>query len=227
MQYWALPLQGSKITLLRAIVLSVRFIDEAMAGLRWQVAMVYADDILIYSKNTTVEGHIQHLDQVFTRLERYGITVKGSKVRLGVKELPFLGQIISTKGCRPDPAKTKAIKDLPVPTNIDQLRRLVGMFAHYKKYIPRYSEIAAPLYALTGKNNQIKIKADRKFAFNEEQTASFETLKRKLIEEPIMLQFPKWGCPYEVHCNASDVGMDASLLQIIDGKEAVIHYASQ
>ena len=35
-----------------------------------------------------------------------------------------------------------------------------------------------------------------------------------------------WGCPYEVHCDASDVGLAAILLQI-DGKEAVIHYASQ
>ena len=204
-----------------------RFIDDAMVGLRWQVAMVYADDILIYSKGTTVEGHIDHLEQVFDRLQKYGITVKGAKVRLGLKELPYLGQIISTKGCRPDPAKTKAISEIPFPENIGQLRRLVGMFAHYKKFIPNYSAIAAPLYAMTKKNNQIKRNSNNKVVLTPEQTTSFETLKRCLVQAPIMLQFPKWGCPYEVHCDASEIGMAAILLQVIDGKEAVLQYASQ
>ena len=204
-----------------------RFIDEAMAGLRWQIAMVYADDILIYSKGTTVEGHIAHLEQVFERLAKYGITVKGAKVRLGLKELPYLGQIISTEGCRPDPAKTKAITDIPAPENIGQLRRLVGMFAHYKKFIPNYSAIAAPLYAMTRKNNQIKRGSNNRFILTTEQKESFDTLKRCLVEAPILLQFPKWGCPFEVHCDASDIGMAAILLQVIDGKEAVLQYASQ
>jgi hypothetical protein len=204
-----------------------RFIDEAMAGLRWQIAMVYADDILIYSKGTTVEGHITHLNQVFERLVKYGITVKGAKVRLGLKELPYLGQIISTKGCRPDPAKTKAITDIPFPKSIGQLRRVVGMFAHYKKFIPNYSAIAAPLYAMTKKNNQIKRNSTNKFVLTEEQAKSFETLKRCLVEAPILLQFPKWGCPFEIHCDASDIGMAGILLQVVDGKEAVLQYASQ
>jgi hypothetical protein len=189
--------------------------------------MVYADDILIYSKGTTVEGHIAHLDQVFERLVKYGITVKGAKVRLGLKELPYLGQIISTEGCRPDPAKTKAITDIPAPENIGQLRRLVGMFAHYKKFIPNYSAIAAPLYAMTRKNNQIKRGSNNRFVLTPEQSKSFETLKRCLVEAPILLQFPKWGCPFEVHCDASDIGMAAILLQVVDGKEAVLQYASQ
>ena len=173
-----------------------RFIDDAMAGLRWQTAMVYADDILIYSKGTTVEGHIGHLQQVFERLAKYGITVKGSKVRLGLKELPYLGQIISTKGCRPDPAKTKAITELASPESIGQLRRVVGMFAHYKKFIPNYSNIAAPLYAMTGKNNQIKRGADNRFVMTEEQNRSFQTLKA-FLNGDAPLKFTatqaKWG----------------------------------
>ena len=78
--------------------------------------------------------------------------IKGSKVKLGVKELPFLGQIVNKEGYRPDPNKIKAVADLQPPTNVQQLRRVLGLFAYYRKYIPKFAEIAAPLYSLTGKN---------------------------------------------------------------------------
>jgi hypothetical protein len=90
-----------------------------------------------------VESHIEHLDQVFGRLQKYGITVKGSKLQLGAKELPFLGQIITQDGYKPNPLKIKAIVDLEPPTTVAQLRRVMGMFAHHAKYIPGFSQIAA------------------------------------------------------------------------------------
>ena len=72
-----------------------RFIDGALSDLRWNIALVYADDTLVYTKELSVMVHIQHLDQVFSRLRSHAIIIKGSKVKLGVKELSFLGQIIS------------------------------------------------------------------------------------------------------------------------------------
>ena len=57
-----------------------------------------------------MKDHIHDLSLVFDRLLKYGIKVKGPKIRLGVKELPFLGTIVGVNGCRPDPEKTKAIR---------------------------------------------------------------------------------------------------------------------
>ena len=174
-----------------------RFIDGAMGGLRWNICCVYADDILCFSRGRGVDEHIKHLDQIFERLDKFGITVKGSKLQLGAKELPFLGQIISTEGFKPNPTKIKAIVELEAPTNVAQLRKIMGMFAHYAKYIPGFSQIAAPLYELTRKDAENKRDANRRIDFGERQLASFQKLKTCLTTEPIMLAFPRGGCPYE------------------------------
>jgi hypothetical protein len=153
--------------------------------------------------------------------------IKGSKVKLGVKELSFLGQIVNKQGYRPDPSKIKAVADLLPPTNVHQLRRVLGLFAYYRKYIPKFAEIAAPLYALTGKNIQNKRDAQRRIVMNPEQHKSFETLKLKLTTEPVFLNFPRWDCPFEVHCDGSKLGVAAVLSQIVDKQEKVLMYASK
>ena len=204
-----------------------RFIDGALEGLRWNICLVYADDCLVFTKQRSVQTHIEHLDQVFARLRANGVMIKGSKVKLGVKELSFLGQIVNKQGYRPDPSKIKAVADLLPPTNVHQLRRVLGLFAYYRKYIPKFAEIAAPLYALTGKNIQNKRDAQRRIVMNPEQHKSFETLKLKLTTEPVFLNFPRWDCPFEVHCDGSKLGVAAVLTQIVDKQEKVLMYASK
>ena len=204
-----------------------RFIDGALSDLRWNIALVYADDILAYTKNKSVMIHIGHLDQIFSRLRSHGVMIKGSKVKLGVKELAFLGQIVNKDGYRPDPAKIKAVAELQPPTNVQQLRRVLGLFAYYRKYIPKFAEIAAPLYALTGKNIQNKRDSQRRIVMNTFQRNAFDTLKLRLTTEPIFLDFPRWDCPFEVHCDGSKKGVAAVLTQIVETKERVLMYASK
>jgi hypothetical protein len=204
-----------------------RFIDGALSDLRWNIALVYADDTLVYTKELSVMFHIQHLDQVFSRLRSHAIIIKGSKVKLGVKELSFLGQIISKTGYRPDPKKIKAVADLLPPTNVHQLRRVLGLFAYYRKYIPKFAEIASSLYKLTGKNVQNKRDSQRRIVMNAEQRLAFETLKLRLTTEPIFLDFPRWDCPFEVHCDGSKKGIAAVLTQIVEKQERVLMYASK
>ncbi len=66
-----------------------RFIGGSLEGLQWKTCVVYADDILVYTKTDSVQDHIDALDKVFDRLDRYGIKVKGDKMKLALKELPF------------------------------------------------------------------------------------------------------------------------------------------
>ena len=47
-----------------------RFIDGALSDLRWNIALVYADDILAYTKNKSVMIHIGHLDQIFSGYDK-------------------------------------------------------------------------------------------------------------------------------------------------------------
>ena len=204
-----------------------RFIDEVLQGLRWNICLVYADDILINTKSPNVQDHIRDLDKVFSRLAKYNIKVKADKIRLGLKELPFLGQLVGVEGCRPDPLKTKAVTDLPIPKTVHELRRALGMFTYYRKYIPKFAEIAAPLYSFCGKNAQNKRNSSKQIDLGEIGLESFNKLKEYLTSEPILLRFPDWNAPFEVHCDASDVGIAAKLCQMAEGKERVVMYASK
>ena len=204
-----------------------RFIDSVLSGLRWNVCLVYADDILINTKSLRVTDHIRDLDKVFTRLHRYNIKVKADKIRLALRELPFLGQLVGENGVRPDPEKTKAITALQIPHNVHELRRAMGMFTYYRKYIPDFARIAAPLYNMCGKNAQHKREKNRAIVLDDVAMESFETLKKFLATEPIMLHYPQWDVPFTVHCDASNIGLGAKLSQTVDKVERVVMYASK
>ena len=204
-----------------------RFIDNALGDLRWNICCVYADDILIVTESEDVEDHIKDLDKVFDRLDSLGIKVRGDKMKLGVKELPFLGQIVGIEGIKPDPEKLKAIKDLPVPSTVHQLRRFLGMASYYRKFVKNFSDVAAPLYLLTKKNAQNRRLSNRQIAFTTEETQAFEKIKDLLTSEPIVLHFPDWGKDFIIHCDASDIGVGAVLYQKVGLDEKVVMYASK
>ena len=113
---------------MNAMAIWSRFIDTAMEGMS-EFVLCYADDVLVYTKSTSVDDHVRDVEKVLQRLERYGIKVKASKLKLGLKEMPFLGVIITKDGLKPNPEKVQAIAKMQPPRNIKQLRSVVGMFA--------------------------------------------------------------------------------------------------
>ena len=80
-----------------------RAMDKVLAGLKWVFCMVYIDDVIVFSKS--VDEHLDHLKQVFSRLHDYNLKVKPSKCNFMHQELPFLGHIVTAKGILPDPKK--------------------------------------------------------------------------------------------------------------------------
>jgi hypothetical protein len=118
--------------------------------------MCYADDCLVYTKSEKVEDHLREVGVVLDQLHEHGIKVKASKLKIGLREIPFLGVILKETGIVPNREKTKAIDDIPLPRTIGQLRRTMGMFAYYRKFIKDFSKVAAPLYGHTGKGVQTK-----------------------------------------------------------------------
>ena len=112
-------------------------------------ATAYLDDILIYSE--TVDQHLHHLQQVFDRLREHGLKLKLKKCSFLRSETTYLGFIISSEGIKPDPQKVEAIKSLPPPTCVREVRSFIGMGSYYRRFIPNFSEIAEPVIALTRK----------------------------------------------------------------------------
>jgi len=191
-----------------------------------EFVLCYADDVLIYTKSANVEDHIRDVERAFKQFERYGIKIKSSKLKIGLKQMPFLGVIITRDGIQPNPEKTDAIMKMKEPSTLKQLRSAIGIFAYYRRFIEGFSAIAAPLYEQARKyaRNERNLKG---IVLTPESKKSWDKLKGIICSEPIMLHYPDWGTPFEIHTDASTKAVGAILSQRINDKERVIMYASK
>ena len=134
--------------------------------------------------------------------------------------------IITRDGMIPNPEKTSAISKLAYPSTLKELRSALGMFAYYRRFIAKFSEIAAPLYDQTKKS--IKNPRNTKgIILTNDSKSSFDFLKKAITSEPIMIHYPNWDVPFEIHTDASKKAVAAILCQQIDGQERVLMYASK
>jgi hypothetical protein len=109
-------------------------------------AMVFIDDILIYSSDFV--QHLQHLRKVFSVLRAHKFYLKRKKCVFGRPELQYLGHIISKDGVATDPNKTKAMLDWLVPSSVTELRGFQGLTGYYRKFVRHYGIIAKPMTRL-------------------------------------------------------------------------------
>ncbi|MCO5575734.1 hypothetical protein L7F22_029537 [Adiantum nelumboides] len=159
-------------------------------------------DVIIYSK--TIEEHKEHLKVIFQALRDNKLYVNQKKSEFFLQEIQYLGHIISKNGIRMDPAKLEVIKDWPNLRNLHEVRSFIGMCAYYRRFIEKFSLIAGPLHDLTKKNI--------KYVWTEKRQQAFDTLKQKLISQPV-LALPDLSKPFEVQCDACGDCLGAVLLQ--------------
>ena len=110
-------------------------------------AVVYLDDILIFSKNAA--EHEQHLKQVLQILRSNKLYAKKSKCSFYQNSVAFLGHVVTADGIKVDPAKIKAIVEWPDPKDASQLRSFLGLGNNFKRFVQGYSKLTAPLVELT------------------------------------------------------------------------------
>ncbi|KAJ0970323.1 hypothetical protein J5N97_023200 [Dioscorea zingiberensis] len=175
--------------------------NSVFKGLLRRYVLVFFDDILIFSKSW--EEHLEHLHQVLTVLHSNSLFAKLTKCEFGCTEIGYLGHTISGRGVAVDQDKIAAIKDWPLPTSVKNLRGFLGLTGYYRRFVPRYSSIAAPLTALLRKDA---------FIWTEAATTAFEKLKDALIHTST-LALPDFAAPFVVQTDASGTGIGAVLLQ--------------
>jgi hypothetical protein len=90
-----------------------RVVDSLFGDLKHNFVYNFMDDLVVYS--SSLEEHVQHLREVFTRLEKAGFTLNPEKLRLAQEQIPFLGHLVSSQGITILPERVEAIKSFPPP----------------------------------------------------------------------------------------------------------------
>lgn len=164
--------------------------------------VVYLDDIVVYSES--LEDHLMHLTDVFSRLREYELYVKKEKCEFCRDQITFLGHVIGRGKVHMDKKKVQAIVDWSAPTKESELRSFLGLTNYYRRFIMGYSRIVGPLTDLLRKGN--------KYAWSVQCVEAFETLKKAIVSEPV-LRLPEFDKPFEVFTDASDRALGGVLMQ--------------
>ncbi|XP_037515543.1 uncharacterized protein LOC119391974 [Rhipicephalus sanguineus] len=193
-----------------------RLMDTVLAGLKWQICVVYLDDVVVFAANFS--DHLKRLRTVLEAIKSSGLRLKPEKCHFAYEELHFLGHIISRNGVRPDPQKTTAIAQFPQPDDKRAVRRFLGLCAYYRRFVKNFSHIAEPLTQLT--------KSDVPFKWEAAQRDAFKELQQRLQSPPVLGHLDE-NAETEIHTDASSIGLGAILVQKQEGCERVIAYASR
>ena len=120
-----------------------------------------------------------------------------SKVKLRQTEVKFMGHVISKDGLKPDPEKVTAIKNMPKPTSKPEVLTLLGFVNYLAKFLPKLSDVSAPLRELTT--------SEAKFTWAGQHDEAFTTIQQLVIQHPV-LKFYNVEEDVTVQTDASDKG---------------------
>ena len=155
---------------------------------------VFLDDILIFSK--TWEDHLEHVGEIMEVLQRNQLFCKPSKCIFGATEILHLGHFVSGNSIRPDPKKLAAVEEWPVPELITQVRSFLVFANYFRRFIPRFAEIAQPLDEVTGRHAQ--------FSWNKKRQDAFDSCPCFVL---LSYNFRTYRKPFRVHTDANDVAI--------------------
>ena len=193
-----------------------RLMDLVLDGMHWESALVYLDDVIVFGR--TFEEHLERLSAVLKRLKDAGLKLNPKKCRLFHREVEFLGHIVNREGVAADPKKVQVVREWPTPTNLTELRSFLGLASYYRRFVPSFAELAAPLHRLLNKGER--------YLWNEECEVAFRQLKQKLVKTPV-LAYPNPNRPFIVDVDASGYGIGGVLSQVQNGLERPIAYFSR
>ncbi|XP_063049996.1 uncharacterized protein LOC134444699, partial [Engraulis encrasicolus] len=224
-----------------------RSMEECLVGLRDEVCEPYLDDNLCHSK--TFDNHLNDVRKVLRRYQQHGVKLTAKKCELFKNKVRFLGKIVTKEGYTMDPAEVAPVQDMKErkPATVGELRKLLGFISYYRSYIPNFSRIAKPLYALlcsdvssqdatvadhkkrkavSQKKKRTQVPSHQRIKWTEEHSAVLCQLIDHLSSPPV-LGYPNFEEPFVLHCDASQEGLGAVLYQRQEGKMKVIAYGSR
>ena len=110
---------------------------------------------------------------VLGKLREHQLYAKFSQCEFLLKEVGFLGHVISGEGIAVDPPKVVTVTNWVAPTTVGEIWSFLGLAGYYRRFIENFSKIAKPMTEM--------LKKDTKFNWTEECEASFQELKKHLV----------------------------------------------
>lgn len=193
-----------------------RLVDVVLGPELEPFVFCYLDDIIVVAPD--FEKHLEILKEVLDRLSKAGLTLNREKSHFCRPELTYLGYVVNRNGLHVDPGKVQCILDLPTPKNPSDIRRVLGMLSWYRRFVPSYSELVAPLTRLLRKSV--------KFNWSPQCESAFRGVKEALVSAPILCT-PDFSKEFVLQTDASNYGIGAVLTQHYDEREHVICYISR
>jgi hypothetical protein len=172
-----------------------------MIAERW--LKIYIDDLGIHTKGDLTLHH-ERTRRVLLRLREHGLALKLSKSIFDAPRMDFLGMIIGQGKIEMDPSKLTAIRDWKPPASVKGIRSFLGFANFYRKFIPNFSNVVAPLNLLTRK--------DQPWLWTPLQQRAFDSLKTTFSSAPV-LSIPDTTRPFSIMTDASLLAAGAILLQ--------------
>jgi len=177
----------------------------------------FIDDILVATEME--EGHDELVEEVLRRLEENDLFVKPEKCKWKVREVEFLGVVISPKGVEIQKEKVEGVLNWPASRSIKEVQKFLGLANYYRRFIKDFARIAALLHVL--------VRKEQKWKWEEEQEEAFEKLKAGFTTEPI-LAIPDIDKEMRVEADASDYATGGVLsTKCEDGKWRLVAFISK
>ena len=175
---------------------------------------VYIDNMLV--KSTTAGLHIAHLSEAFQILRNYNMKLNPAKCAFGVSAGKFLGFIVNHRGIEANPDKIKVVLDMPSPSGIKEVQRLIGRIAALSRFVSRASDKCQPFF-------QVLKKA---FEWDAKCEEAFTTLKTYL-SSPLILVSPVEGELLTLYLAVSDFSTNAVLVRDKERVQHPVYYCSR
>ena len=169
---------------------------------------VVADDFIAVGYGETFEeatrDHDRNLLDFLKRCEAKNVRLNPEKLKLRQSQVLFIGHMATDQGLEVDPAKVRAIIEMPAPTDKPGVQRLLGLAQYLAKFLPHLSDVTKPLRDLTQSNVL--------WVWNEAQQTAFEKLKEMVTRTPV-LRYYNLKEEVTLQCDASQSGLGAALMQ--------------
>ncbi len=202
-----------------------RIVNQILGPNRWKHMLAYIDDIIIYSQNFT--EHVQHIEEVCSLLDEANFKLNVDKCEVARMEISFLGHLIKAGTIKPDPENIRGLTETREPTSAEEAFRFVKAAEYYRKFIPKFSLIAAPLHKYSPTTlQQQNINKKSKFELSDEARTAFHHLKNILTTD-LILDLPDETLPFKIQTDASVDGIGAVLLQITPNGDRPLAYMSK